>query len=63
MKLCHWLRTIPSQKMGLQYQKNLLYLTEVKWDIYCLPFVQSKVYQISGGGGIKSFNNISLIIV
>ena len=30
---------------GVQYQKNLPYLTEVQWYISDLPFVQNKDYQ------------------
>ena len=36
--------TSPCSKMGLQYQMNLPYFTEVQWDIYDLPFVRSKGY-------------------
>ena len=31
-------------KKGLQYQLNLPYLTEVRWDISELPFVRNKDY-------------------
>ena len=30
---------------GLQYQKNLPYLTEVQWYISALPFIQNWEYQ------------------
>ena len=32
-KLCHLSGTSPSPKKGHQYQSNLLYLTELQWDI------------------------------
>ena len=35
----------PKFKMGIQYPKNLPFLTEVQWDISDLPFVQNNDYQ------------------
>ena len=35
------------QKIGLQYQTNLLDLTDILWDISDLPFVQNKDFQYS----------------
>ena len=35
----------PKSKKGLQYQKNLPYLTEVQWAISDLSFVRNKDYQ------------------
>ena len=31
-----------TEKMGLQYQRNLHYLTEVQWDISDLPYIRNK---------------------
>ena len=45
MNLYHLLWTFGSPKGGIQYQKNLPYLTEILWDISDLPFVQNKGYQ------------------
>ena len=42
MKLCHSLWTSP--KFGLQYQKYILYLIEILWAIFDLPFFQSEEY-------------------
>ena len=36
---------LKSPKIGLQYQRNLPYLTEVQLDISDLPFVRNKDYQ------------------
>ena len=30
---------------GVQYQRNLSYLTDVQWDIFDLPYVRNKEYQ------------------
>ena len=45
MKLCHLLWTSP--KLGLKYQKYLLYLLEILWYISDLPFFQREEYQYS----------------
>ena len=58
MKLCHIDMDKFMSKTKLQYQKNLSHLTEVQWDISD----QNRDINIISGGGVKNFNNISLII-
>ena len=71
MKRYHSLCTSPSTKMGLQFPKNMPYLTEVPCIIHlCLIYHLFKISIINfkqviliSEDGVKSFNDISLFIV
>ena len=42
MELCYLEWTSPSQKTGIQFQRNSPYLTDVQWDMSKLLFVGKK---------------------
>ena len=47
-------------KTGLQYQKNLPYITEVQWDISDLPFLQNKYLEVELSPSSCIFSSMTL---